>query len=105
MKNALKTLTTDQNNKITTGFYRSHDNKIYMILGSGKDASSLEDIVIYQSIFKDSKFGDYPIWIMPLSIFLGKICVNEKEVLRFNYLGYQQSLQYEQEIISLMRQL
>ena len=102
MKNALRSLLKEQNLKIQTGLYKSHDGYMYFVEGSAKNRETLQDMVVYQAMFKDSKFGEYPIWIMPLSEFLSEIEVNDKKVLRFIFLGIEESIKFEQELIFLM---
>ena len=102
MKNALITLSKEQNLKIKTGLYKSHEGKLYFVEGSAKDYNTLQDMVIYQSMFMDPEFGSYPTWVMPLSTFLSEIEVDDRKVLRFNFVSGEETIRFETELIFLL---
>jgi len=100
MKNALRFLNKN-NSKIKTGLYRHYKEKLYFVEGSAFHSETLEDLVVYQAMYKSEEFGDFATWIRPLSSFLEKIEVDGKEVLRFVSLGDEETIKYEQEILRL----
>jgi hypothetical protein len=64
--------------------YQHYRNqKSYKIIGLGKHTETMEDMVIYQALYYDQKFGNCAIWVRPLEIFLEKITHEDKLVSRF----------------------
>ena len=47
----------------------------------GRHSESLEELVVYQGLY-----GDNPIWVRPLDMFLEKVVINGKKVPRFKYI-------------------
>ena len=60
-------------------------NKRYELIAISKDSETLEDIVIYKSLYQgEFKFGQ--LWNRPLKEFISKVNKNDKEVNRFNLI-------------------
>jgi len=58
--------------------YRHFKGKEYLVLHLAKHSESLEELVVYQALY-----GEYGIWVRPLSMFLEKVNVNGELVNRF----------------------
>jgi len=58
--------------------YRHFKGKEYLVLYLAKHSESLEELVVYQALY-----GEYGIWVRPLSMFLEKVNVNGELVNRF----------------------
>ena len=56
--------------------YRHFKGMEYLVLHLAKDSETLEDMVVYQALY-----GEYGIWVRPLSMFLEQI---EREGKIFN---------------------
>ncbi len=66
---------------VTSGRYRhSKSGKEYQVLGVGKHSETLEDMVIYEPLYKQS-LARY--WVRPLILFEGLVEVDGKKVPRF----------------------
>ncbi len=66
---------------VTPGRYRhSKSGKEYQVIGIGKHSETLEDVVIYEPLYKQS-LARY--WIRPLSMFEEMVVIEGKEVPRF----------------------
>lgn len=58
--------------------YRHYKGKEYLALHIAKHSETLEDMVVYQTLY-----GEKQIWVRPLKIFLEKVEVDGKIVNRF----------------------
>ncbi len=65
------------------GKYRHYKNKEYRVVGIARHSETLEDMVIYEPLYKsDSKF-----WVRPLAMFVENVEVDGKIMPRFEYIG------------------
>lgn len=46
---------------------------LYKIIALGKDTETLEDLVIYQALYKSKDFPMFQIWVRPLEMFEEKV--------------------------------
>ncbi|MGE5627419.1 MAG: DUF1653 domain-containing protein [Solirubrobacterales bacterium] len=58
--------------------YRHFKGKEYLVLNVAKHSETFEEYVVYQALY-----GEFGIWVRPLSMFLEKVMVDGKEVSRF----------------------
>lgn len=72
--------------KIKLGKYQHYKGKFYRVLGIAKHSETLEDLVVYQALYKDKKFGKNVLWVRPLKMFLEKVKVNGKRIPRFKFI-------------------
>lgn len=70
------------NNMIKLGRYRHFKGKEYDVIAIAKHTETLEDYVIYRALY-----GDYKIWVRPLSMFDEVITRDGKTFKRFEYIG------------------
>jgi hypothetical protein len=63
------------------GLYQHFRGKYYQVIGICIHSETLEDHVIYQALY-----GDYDIWVRPLSMFLEKVEYEGNEVPRFIFI-------------------
>lgn len=61
--------------------YKDFKGKDYLVLNLAKHSETLEDLVVYQALY-----GEYGIWVRPLSMFLEKVEVEGKLVDRFELM-------------------
>ena len=67
--------------KIEVGqIYVHYKNKRYRVLALAKDSNTLEDLVVYESLYANnvSKF-----WVRPVAEFMGKVEIDGKMTERF----------------------
>lgn len=71
--------------KIKPGIYEhfKKDHHLYRVIGVAKHSETLEDLVVYEALYKNeiSKF-----WVRPINMFLEKANINGKEVPRFKFI-------------------
>ena len=65
--------------------YEHYSGKRYKVLAVGRltESETLEECVVYQGLYDDPQFGNNPIWIRPLSMFLQEIEIRGKLMPRF----------------------
>lgn len=68
-----------ENNIPKIGKYRHYKGKEYEVIGIAKHSETLEEVVVYRALY-----GEGQIWVRPLHMFLEKVEVDGKKVLRFS---------------------
>lgn len=58
--------------------YRHFKGREYLVLSLAKHSETLEELVVYQALY-----GEYGIWVRPLSMFIEQVEVDGKMVRRF----------------------
>ena len=72
---------------IIDGHYRHYKGHEYVVLAVGRNSENTEEeLVVYQGLYTDDKFGKNPIWIRPKKMFLERVVVNGKKIPRFKLL-------------------
>lgn len=66
------------------GKYRHYKGKDYEVIGVAKHSETLEDFVVYKCLHKNKLSK---MWIRPLKMFIGKVEIGGKKMLRFKYIG------------------
>ena len=67
---------------IKLGKYRHFKGNEYEVLAVAKHSETLEDYVVYKALY-----GEYGIWVRPLSMFEETITRDGKTFKRFEYIG------------------
>lgn len=68
--------------KIKLGVYQHFKGNKYRVLSVVKHSETLEQLVVYQALYRENEF-----WARPIVNFLEKVKIGDKEVLRFKYIG------------------
>lgn len=63
------------------GIYEHYKGNLYNVIAIGRNTQNLEEVVVYQSLY-----GDYGIWVRPLSSFKEKIIIDGKNITRFSFV-------------------
>ncbi|NGX45835.1 MAG: hypothetical protein K940chlam2_01015 [Chlamydiae bacterium] len=63
--------------------YRHYKGKEYKVLTVGRHSEDLTPYVVYQGLYYCESFGNYPIWVRPLELFLSSVVIDGQEVARF----------------------
>ncbi len=70
--------------RVPTGaIFEHYRGNRYKILGVGRHSETLGMCVVYQSLYNCEEFGDQPIWVRPLEMFLENVIIEGKEMPRF----------------------
>ena len=70
---------------IKLGKYRHFKGKEYEVLAIAKHSETLQDMVVYKCLY-----GDYSIWVRPLSMFEESITRDGKTFKRFEYIDEEE---------------
>lgn len=69
---------------VLTGVYQHYKGKKYLVLAVAKHSETLEDLVIYVSLYENAVSS---MWVRPLSSFVEQVLVEGKLVPRFRKVG------------------
>lgn len=70
--------------EVKPGKYRHYKGKEYRVLGVAKHSETLEDLVIYETLYENKTSR---LWVRPVKIFLESVEVDGKIVPRFKHLA------------------
>lgn len=60
------------------GLYRHYKGQQYRVIGIARHSETEEELVVYQALY-----GDYGLWVRPLSMFTETVQVNGEQIARF----------------------
>lgn len=63
--------------------FRHYKGKEYKIVTVGRHSEDLQLYVVYEGLYDCPEFGERPVWIRPLDMFLEKVVIDGKEMPRF----------------------
>jgi len=66
--------------------FRHYKGKLYKILQIGRHSEDLTLYVVYQALYKTEAFGDNPVWIRPLTMFVETVTIDGKQIPRFEWI-------------------
>ncbi|MGH8433479.1 MAG: DUF1653 domain-containing protein [Pseudomonas sp.] len=64
--------------QLQPGLYRHYKGPEYRVFGVARHSETEEQVVVYQALY-----GDYGLWVRPLSMFSETVEVDGQAVLRF----------------------
>lgn len=64
------------------GLYEHYRGNKYRVLGVSRHSETLEELVVYQALY-----GDYGLWVRPISMFQEKIEIDGQMMPRFRHLN------------------
>ena len=72
-----------QNNQITVaqGIYRHYKGSLYQVLHTAQHSETEETLIVYRCLY-----GEYDVWVRPLSMFSEIVMIDGKEVPRFELM-------------------
>ena len=72
--------------EVNLGVYQHYKGKLYRVIGVAHHSETLEELVVYQALYDDEKFGKNALWVRPKKMFLESVTVGGKQVPRFKFL-------------------
>ncbi len=63
---------------VTQGIYRHYKGSLYQVLHTAQHSETEESLVVYRCLY-----GEYGVWVRPLSMFSETVEVEGKQVARF----------------------
>jgi len=70
--------------RVKLGVYEHFKGGRYEVLGVAKHSETLEDLVVYKSLYANKVFK---LWARPIAVFLSKKELNGQKIQRFKYIG------------------
>jgi hypothetical protein len=64
--------------QLQPGLYRHYKGPEYRVFGVARHSETEEEVVVYQALY-----GEYGLWVRPLSMFTSSVEVDGKSMLRF----------------------
>ncbi len=71
-----------EQNTIQTGRYRHYKGNDYEVIGIAKHSETEEELVVYRTLY-----GNYDLWVRPLSMFCEEVEVNGVKQPRFQFVS------------------
>ena len=72
--------------EINLGIYRHYKGGEYEVVAVGRLEATLEEVVIYKSLYEVKEFPAGTIWVRPTKSFIETIDINGKTIPRFAYV-------------------
>lgn len=72
--------------RLRLGKYQHFKGNFYKVIGTARHSDTMEELVVYQALYKSKKFGKNSLWVRPKKMFLENVSVNGKSVPRFKYI-------------------
>ncbi|WP_413500932.1 DUF1653 domain-containing protein [Psychrobacter maritimus] len=66
---------------IPQGIYRHYKGNLYQVLHTAQHSETEEALVVYRCLY-----GEYGVWVRPLTIFSEIVMIGGKEVARFKLI-------------------
>lgn len=67
---------------VRPGTYRHYKGQFYNVIGVAKHSETLEEMVVYQTLY-----GDYGFWVRPKAMFFETVMVDDAIVPRFELIA------------------
>ena len=73
--------------KVKNGYYKHFKGNLYRVLYNAVDSETLEDLIVYASMYDSEEYPTGTIWVRPLKEFTGEVInIAGEAVYRFRYL-------------------
>ena len=67
--------------KLAPGIYRHYKGNLYEVIGVAKHSETEEMMAVYKTLY-----GDFSLWVRPLTMFMETLEVEGKTVDRFEFI-------------------
>ena len=69
------------------GKYKHYKGNLYEVIGMAHHSETLEELVVYRSLYTHEIYGSNSLWVRPKKMFLENVVIDGKEVPRFALIG------------------
>ncbi len=66
---------------VSQGIYRHYKGSLYQVLHTAQHSETEETLIVYRCLY-----GEYDVWVRPLSMFSEIVMIDGKEVPRFELI-------------------
>ena len=66
---------------VAQGIYRHYKGSLYQVLHTAQHSETEESLVVYRCLY-----GEYGVWVRPLTMFVETVMIDDKEVPRFELI-------------------
>ena len=74
-------MTQSTRNTVPQGIYRHYKGNLYQVLHTAQHSETEESLVVYRCLY-----GDYDVWVRPLTMFIETVTVDGKPLPRFELI-------------------
>lgn len=67
---------------VKPGLYEHYKGQKYRVMGVARHTETLEEVVVYCSLY-----GDYGLWVRPLTMFQEMVEIDGKMIPRFRFIS------------------
>ena len=71
----------EQQQTIPQGIYQHYKGNLYQVLYTAQHSETEELLVVYRCLY-----GEYGVWVRPLSMFVETVTIDDKQVPRFKLI-------------------
>ncbi len=71
----------EQQQTIPQGIYQHYKGNLYQVLHTAQHSETEESLVVYRCLY-----GEYGVWVRPLSMFVETVTIDDKQVPRFKLI-------------------
>lgn len=64
---------------VEPGCYKHYKGRLYQVVGVARHSETGEEVVVYRCLY-----GDFSLWVRPVSMFLEKVFVDGRSMPRFS---------------------
>ncbi|UAW96999.1 DUF1653 domain-containing protein [Halopseudomonas nanhaiensis] len=68
--------------EVRPGRYRHYKGKDYQVVGVARHSETEEQLVVYRTLY-----GEYDLWVRPLSMFTEQVTIDGEAYPRFTFVG------------------
>ncbi|HEX9595109.1 MAG TPA: DUF1653 domain-containing protein [Candidatus Saccharimonadales bacterium] len=72
------------------GIYEHYKGQRYRVISLARHSETLEELVVYEALYKSEEFGNNAIWARPLTMFMESVEVDGRPVPRFRFISKEQ---------------
>jgi len=69
------------------GKYKHYKGGDVEVIALAHHSETLEELVVYKTLYDNRTFGKGSIWVRPLKMFEENVLINGEEMPRFKYVG------------------
>lgn len=72
--------------ELKIGRYQHFKGNYYEVIGIARHSETLEEMVVYRSLYDSPNFGQNSLWVRPKAMFLENVVVDGIEKPRFEFV-------------------